>query len=105
VHSIRVVWSENSSVPQECCDKEWFSGKKRVYYDKYETTSLNNRFVPPEGLSTDAVFAVDDDIRVPCSDLDFAYEVRACIVRWVAFFQCRCLWPCASTCASSLAGI
>lgn len=75
VHSIRVVWSENSSVPQECCDKDWFSGKKRVYYDKYETTSLNNRFVPPEGLSTDAVFAVDDDIRVPCSDLDFAYEV------------------------------
>lgn len=75
VDSIRVVWSENGTVPNEEKDKEWFSSKKRVFYDKYTTTSLNNRFVPPEGLETDSVFAVDDDIRVPCSDLDFAYEV------------------------------
>lgn len=73
--SIRVVWSENGSAPQEATDRQWFSSKKPVYYDKYETTSLNNRFIPPEGLATDAVFAVDDDIRVPCADLEFAHEV------------------------------
>ena len=83
VDSIRVVWSENGTAPQEGeKDKDWFSNKKKVFYDKYHTTSLNNRFVPPEGLGTDSVFAVDDDIRVPCADLDFAYEVRksrACV--------------------------
>jgi hypothetical protein len=75
VDSIRVVWSENGSAPQEATDKQWFSNKKPVFYDKYETTSLNNRFIPPEGLATDGVFAVDDDIRVPCADLEFAHEV------------------------------
>ncbi len=73
--AIRVVWSENTSAPSEEDDPEWFSDKKTVVYDRFPTTSLNNRFVTPSGLRTDAVFAVDDDIRVPCQDLDFAYEV------------------------------
>ena len=71
-----MVWSENASAPTEADDPEWFSDKKPVLYDRFPTTSLNNRFIPPAGLRTDAVFAVDDDIRVPCQDLDFAYEVR-----------------------------
>ena len=42
--------------------------------------SLDLPALPPSlpislGLVTDAVFAVDDDIRVPCSDLDFAFGV------------------------------
>jgi hypothetical protein len=76
VDAIRVVWSENTSAPSEEEGSEWFSDKKTVLYDTFPTTSLNNRFIPPTGLRTDAVFAVDDDIRVPCQDLDFAYEVR-----------------------------
>ena len=40
--------------------------------------SLNSRFAPLSDLATDAVFAVDDDIRVPCADLALAFEV------WVA---------------------
>lgn len=78
VDAIRVVWSENTTAPSAengAQDAAWFSDKKPVLYDSFPTTSLNNRFVPPGGLRTDAVFAVDDDIRVPCQDLDFAYEV------------------------------
>ncbi|GAB5029827.1 n-acetylglucosaminyltransferase-like protein [Nannochloropsis oceanica] len=85
VDSIRVVWSENGTSPPSPTDekdKGWFSEHKPVFYDTYSTTSLNNRFVPPvgedgkdNGLVTDAVFAVDDDIRVPCTDLDFAFGV------------------------------
>jgi Glycosyl transferase family 64 domain len=37
--------------------------------------SLNSRFKPLEGPHTDAIFAVDDDMRVPCSDLDVGFEV------------------------------
>ena len=39
--------------------------------------SLNSRFLPLADLATDAVFAVDDDIRVPCADLEFAFAAWA----------------------------
>jgi hypothetical protein len=37
--------------------------------------SLNNRFTPITGPHTDAIFSVDDDMRVPCRDLNLAHEV------------------------------
>ena len=42
-----------------------------------ESTSLNNRFkpVPPSYEHTNAVFSVDDDMRVNCLDLERAYNV------------------------------
>lgn len=38
--------------------------------------SLNNRFNPIEGLETEAVYILDDDIVVPLPDLEFAFQVR-----------------------------
>ena len=38
---------------------------------------LLSRFLPLADLATDAVFAVDDDIRVPCADLEFAFAAWA----------------------------
>ncbi|KAG2176402.1 hypothetical protein INT43_005636 [Umbelopsis isabellina] len=37
--------------------------------------SLNNRFNPIEGLETDAVYILDDDIVVPLPDLEFTFQV------------------------------
>jgi hypothetical protein len=37
--------------------------------------SLNSRFRPIEGPHNDAIFSVDDDMRVPCEDLMLAHEV------------------------------
>lgn len=36
---------------------------------------MNTRFRPIDGPHTDAIFSVDDDMRVPCDELDLAYEV------------------------------
>ena len=46
----------------------------QVAFIQHPTDSLNNRFKPIEGPHDRAIFAADDDIRVPCSDLDLAYE-------------------------------
>lgn len=37
--------------------------------------SLNNRFRPLDGPHNDAIFSVDDDMRVSCEDLSLAYDV------------------------------
>jgi Glycosyl transferase family 64 domain len=42
---------------------------------EHKEDSLNNRFKPLEGPHTDTIFAVDDDIRVPCVQLSLGYEV------------------------------
>ena len=39
--------------------------------------SLNNRFLPISGPHTEAIFSVDDDMRVSCEDLSLAYEAWA----------------------------
>ena len=41
----------------------------------FEKDSLNNRFKPLSGPHSDAIFTVDDDMRVPCSELSLGYEV------------------------------
>eukprot|EP01034_Spumella_vulgaris_P033936 gene33936-41857_t len=37
--------------------------------------SLNSRFKPLQGPHFDAILSVDDDMRIPCEDLNLAYEV------------------------------
>lgn len=51
--------------------------------------SLNSRFLPLPELATTAVFAVDDDIRVSCSDLKFAFSVWASAQRTLVGFYPR----------------
>lgn len=38
-----------------------------------QTNSLNNRFRPDSGIRTRAVFSIDDDIRIPCRDIENAF--------------------------------
>lgn len=37
------------------------------------TNSLNNRFKPDSEIPTRAVLSIDDDIRIPCSDIEAAF--------------------------------
>ena len=48
----------------------------QVGFVRHESASLNNRFKPLGSLPhRDAIFAVDDDIRVPCHELGLGFEV------------------------------
>jgi hypothetical protein len=44
-------------------------------FDIQKNDSLNNRFRPLETPHTDAIFSVDDDMRVPCAELELAFNV------------------------------
>ena len=51
------------------------------------TNSLNNRFRPDPAIATRAVFSIDDDIRIPCADVEAAFaEWRAAPEVLVGFF-------------------
>eukprot|EP00959_Pyramimonas_sp_CCMP1952_P281765 5889445-Pyramimonas_sp.AAC.1 len=77
VDTIRVVWSDQDNAPPTAndSDAQFFSPCVEVVYDQHPSTSLNNRFKPIDGLRTEAVFNVDDDVNVDCSSLDFAHQV------------------------------
>lgn len=67
VAGLRVVWSEPRSPPATtsfALPRGRPSGFVR--FDAHPTTSINNRFIPLDNLSTAAVFSVDDDVLVPC---------------------------------------
>ncbi len=46
-----------------------------MVFNVQEKDSLNNRFRPLQGPHFDAILSVDDDMRIPCADLNLAYEV------------------------------
>jgi Glycosyl transferase family 64 domain len=75
VHSVHIIWSEKASPPANIRAKYTNQEHPSVHFVEHQTDSLNNRFRPLEGPHTDAVFAVDDDIRITCEDLTLAYEV------------------------------
>ena len=51
-------------------DAAYFGPKPGIVrYDAHRTTSIQNRFEPLDGLETEAVFSVDDDVRIPCASL------------------------------------
>jgi hypothetical protein len=58
-----------------------------VRYDAHPTPSINNRFAPLPGLTTLAVFSVDDDMVVPCAALEDAFAAwRAAPHALVGFY-------------------
>jgi len=44
-------------------------------FDIHVNDDLNNRFKPLDGLGTDAVLSIDDDVLVPCSSLETAFDI------------------------------
>lgn len=61
--------------------------KRQVRYDIMPSASLNHRFVPLEGLRTEAVLSLDDDVLAPCADLSKAFAAwRQDKYRMVGFY-------------------
>lgn len=46
-----------------------------VQFDIHIIDDLNNRFKPLDGLSSDAILSIDDDVLIPCSSLETAFDV------------------------------
>ncbi len=71
--------------------KAKFEGKLHpsVTFREEKEDSLNSRFRPIDGPHNDAIFSVDDDMRVPCADLDLAYEVWRSSQRSIVGFMPR----------------
>ncbi|KAG6537170.1 hypothetical protein ZIOFF_002256 [Zingiber officinale] len=81
VDAIHVVWSEPDP-PSESLKthlrnilESKYSNKPYFQFNLNEEDDLNNRFKLIEGLKTDAIFSVDDDVIVRCSMLEFAFTV------------------------------
>lgn len=105
VRYIYVIWSEPAAVPEAVLSRYTSYSTPQVVFHIQTADSLNNRFRPlPPAAHTDAVFSVDDDMRIPCADLSVAHEVWASApMNMVGFmprihvrrgdsYQYRCWW-------------
>jgi hypothetical protein len=61
----------------------------QVNFTIHFNDSLNNRFKPLDGPHTNAIFSVDDDMRVSCKELDLAHEVWRGAQRSIVGFMPR----------------
>ncbi|KAH9317284.1 hypothetical protein KI387_019053 [Taxus chinensis] len=83
IDAIHVVWSEDdppsetlqSHLRKVVYSKSQSNFKPEFRFDLNEEDNLNNRFKPIQGLRTDALFSIDDDVIVPCPTLEFAFSV------------------------------
>ncbi|KAJ7550685.1 hypothetical protein O6H91_07G112600 [Diphasiastrum complanatum] len=84
VDAIRVIWSEIEPPSESLLltlSASVFSSSKTLQripefrVDLHDDDNLNNRFKPIEGLETEAVFSIDDDVIVPCPTLELAFSV------------------------------
>lgn len=73
VKYITVIWSEKKSPPTRL-KKKYGRSNTNVFFSLNKVDSLNSRFIPLNTPHTDAIFTVDDDIRVDCEDLELGYE-------------------------------
>jgi len=104
VSHIYIVWSEKEKPPADIVAK--YEGKQHpvVTFRIEEIDSLNTRFKPISGAHNDAILSVDDDMRIPCEDLNLAYDVwrgsPRSIVGWMprihlrrnGLLEYRCWW-------------
>ncbi|EFJ36641.1 N-acetylglucosaminyltransferase-like protein [Selaginella moellendorffii] len=83
IDAFRVVWSEPEMPSSELhlalldsiAKNRRGSRAPELHFDINREDNLNNRFKPSKGLTTDAVFSVDDDVLVSCGTMAFAFNV------------------------------
>lgn len=77
VAQIQVVWSdqENAPPPIESFGLPSAALAAKVAFERQPTDSLNNRFRALLPVPTPAVLSLDDDLEIPCAQLDFAHRV------------------------------
>lgn len=95
VDAIRVVWSE-TDLPSESLLSDLHQYAKfhkvKLKVDLHDEDNLNTRFKPLEGLNTDGIFSVDDDVVVSCETLKFAFSVWASAPDSMVGFVPRMHW-------------
>jgi hypothetical protein len=75
VDEITVVWSDlQNKAPLDWQEKY---PKDVVKFEIHDKNSLNNRFYPLSPIRTTGVLSVDDDLSIPCNQLEFAVRVWA----------------------------
>ena len=72
---IHIVWSEPHEPKTKFIEKLKKYHDPSVIIDIHNQDSLNNRFKPLKESFTEGIFTVDDDIRVTCTELNFAFDV------------------------------
>jgi hypothetical protein len=75
VQQVQVVWSDQEIEPPPL---DFFAlpsqaHAAKVAFERHPTDSLNNRFRALLPVPTAAVLSLDDDLEIPCTQLDFAY--------------------------------
>lgn len=73
VGQIQVVWSdqENSPPPPEFFEPK---ARSKIEFEIHDTNSLNHRFNMTSPVNNDGIFSTDDDLKISCRDLQFAFE-------------------------------
>lgn len=73
VHSIQIIWSDLKESPPK--KERFFSplAASKSVFEVHPVDSLNNRFNALLEIETDAVFSIDDDLRIDCKTLDAAF--------------------------------
>jgi hypothetical protein len=84
VDQVFIVWADPETTPPELSDlflTEHTESNNRASVDvlKKKKDSLNSRFEPIPQLKSDAIFMVDDDVRVSCPSLALGFQA------WTAF--------------------
>jgi hypothetical protein len=93
VKHIAIVWSESDPPPESMSKRYAKSQSPVISFEIHETDSLNNRFMPLKSAHSDAIFSVDDDMKIPCEELALAYQVwkgsSRSIVGWMPRMHIR----------------
>ncbi|CAM9097703.1 unnamed protein product [Discosporangium mesarthrocarpum] len=73
VQQVQVIWSDQENSPPPL---SFFAEgiKSKVFFEMHDSNSLSHRFHIIMPVETDGVFSVDDDVIIPCDDLQFAFE-------------------------------
>jgi len=75
LHSIIISWADVDTPPPSFLTAPPSHYTIPVYVFIPPSSSLNYRFHPPPMLTTEAVFQLDDDIRLRCDDIEFGFGV------------------------------
>jgi len=78
VPSLSKIWvvpDKGDFLPEDFIDKNWKVDVEVVYMPKESDKRLTRRFVRPEGLRTQAVMSLDDDLSITPEAMELAFQV------------------------------
>jgi hypothetical protein len=75
VKQIQIVWSDTkASPPVDWLKKYNHRNEEKVLFEVHKNNSLSNRFRPLVPIDTDGILSIDDDIFIPCEELQTLFN-------------------------------